>query len=191
MAEVDSPLRGGSGATLARSGEPARVTFAAEFDERKGTWRAAEVQSEHASGGGGGRGGGGGGGGDAGPKTQTGTFLRFNGDFGFIRPDGGGDNVVVHRDDLSAELASALERGAVVLMFTAVLDDKKGILKAIEVEVRSGVGGGAGGAGRGGGRSRSRRSPLECEGFVALRSTMKICRIRAKKSKRVQSSRGQ
>lgn len=158
------------------------VTYQVEFDDRKGKDHAVECRAvgggggrrgggggrdrSRSRGGGGrgrsrsrGRGGGGGGGGGRGGAKEgpgTGELLRWNADkgFGFIKPDKGDEDLFCHVSALLDGDGSVRDGDRV--RFVVEYDDRKGKLRALQVEVDGGGGGKRGG---GGGRGRDSRSP--------------------------------
>uniref|UniRef100_A0A6V7QXY3 Glycine-rich protein 2-like n=1 Tax=Ananas comosus var. bracteatus TaxID=296719 RepID=A0A6V7QXY3_ANACO len=93
-------------------------------------------------------------------RRQTGTVKWFNGSkgFGFITPDGGGDDLFVHQTSIRADGFRALSEGDAVEFAVERGDD--GRTKAVDVTgpdgspITSGGGGGVGGGGGGRGFSR-------------------------------------
>merc|ERR1712217_388400 len=83
-----------------------------------------------------------------GGEVQTGTIDRSRDTFGFIRPDGGGDNLFVMRGDCKGFNGRIPERGTRV-KYTVCVDPQKGKPKASNVHPADDD--------RGRSRSRSRR----------------------------------
>ncbi|RWW86464.1 hypothetical protein BHE74_00004761 [Ensete ventricosum] len=93
-------------------------------------------------------------------RRQTGTVIWFSGakGFGFIAPDGGGEDLFVHQSAIRAEGFRALSEGDAVEFSVDQADD--GRSKAVDVTAPNGaaifLGGGGGGGGRGGSGGRGR-----------------------------------
>jgi cold shock protein len=61
-------------------------------------------------------------------------FFRQDGRFGFIAPDGGGNDVFVHANDLKETGLSSLSAGQKVT-FDIELDKRSRILRAVNVRI--------------------------------------------------------
>ncbi|THU53884.1 hypothetical protein C4D60_Mb10t19090 [Musa balbisiana] len=89
-------------------------------------------------------------------RRQTGTVIWFSGakGFGFIAPDGGGEDLFVHQSAIRAEGFRALSEGDAVEFSVDQADD--GRSKAVDVTGPNGAAIFLGGGGRGGSGGRGR-----------------------------------